>query len=443
MKENESNARRDFLKTTGIVAAGALASGIAGIPKAHAAGTDTIKVALIGGGGRGSGAALDCMTAGGNVKIVAVADAFEEKAKAAVAAITKAGKDKVDIAPERIFAGLDAYKKAIDCGVDMVILATPPGFRPLHYEAAVNAGKHVFMEKPVCVCPGGFRRVMAANKLAEQKNLKVSVGLQRHHQASYLGAMDAIAEGKMGDINLLRVYWNGNGIWNRPRKEGMTEMQFQVNNWYHFAWLSGDNICEQHVHNLDVGNWVMSTVLKKTGADWAHPIEANGMGCNLTRGYNGKDVQGQLFDAHFVEFTYENGTRMLSQCRHQPGTWTSVSEALHSNLNPKGVAVAGTGPKLQFANPYEQEHADLQQAIREDKKHNEGWYGAISSMTAVMGRMATYSGQIIKWDELTQNGAEIFPTELTWEAAPPVVPDAKGFYPVPTPGIFKPLMKKA
>ena len=325
----------------------------------------------------------------------------------------------------------------------MVILATPPGFRPQHFEAAINAGKHVFMEKPVCVCPGGYRKVMAANKIAQEKNLKVGVGLQRHHQSGYLGTMQAIQDGKFGDIHCLRAYWNGQGIWNRPRKEGMTELQFQVNNWYHFVWLSGDNICEQHIHNIDVGNWVMSTVLKKEGEQYAHPVEANGMGCNLTRGYNGKTVQGQLFDAHFVEFAYENGTRMISQCRHQPGTWTSVSEAIHSSNFPKGANAAGAGPKMQFDNPYVQEHYDLQQAIKDDKKYHEGWMGAISSMTTVLGRTATYTGQVVKWDDLVNSGADTFPTAISsWEAPAPVMPDANGFYPIPLPGQYK-MPKKA
>jgi len=445
MKDSEMpKGRRSFLKTGGVMAAGAMiAAGLDRLPRANAAGNDTLKVAVIGAGGRGSGAAIDCINAGGNVKIVAVADAFEHRAKEAIANISKAGKDKVDITPERTFVGLDAYQKAIDCGVDLVILAGPPGFRPQHYEAAVKAGKHVFMEKPVCVCPGGYRKVMSVNKLAEEKKLKVAVGLQRHHQAAYVGTMDAIREGKAGEITLLRAYWNGNGIWNRPRKEGQTEMQYQVQNWYHFVWLSGDNICEQHIHNLDVCNWAMTAALKKELADYAHPVEANGMGASLTRGYNGKDLQGQLFDAHFVEFTYENGTKMFSQCRHQPGTWSNVSEAIHTSTSPKGFQSTGTAPKLQHGNPYVQEHYDLQQAIVNDKPHHEGWHGAVSAMTSVMGRYATYSGKIVKWADLIALPDDTFPTQLTWDANPTVMPDSNGFYPIPTPGLEKKAAKKA
>ena len=438
---NDRNSRREFLKSSGLLTAGAVVAATFPAPlMVHAEGSDLIKVAVIGCGGRGTGAAIDCVKAGGNVKIVAVADAFEKRAQDAAKNIQKECGDKADIPQERIFFGLDAFQKAIDAGVDMVILAGPPGFRPQHYEAAVKAGKHVFMEKPVCVCPGGFRKVMAANKVAAEKNLKVAVGLQRHHQADYRGGIRAIEDGRYGDITLLRVYWNGGGIWNRPREEGMTEMQYQVNNWYHFVWLSGDHICEQHVHNLDIGNWVMAAVLGRDGADWPHPVEANGMGACLTRGYNGKDCQGQIFDAHFIEYSYENGTRMLSQCRHQPTTWSPVTEYFHSTQELRGRNIAGAGPeiKLAFRNGYVQEHHDLQQAIVHDKKHHEGWYGAISTMTAVLGRMATYSGKVIKWDDLVERGVDTFPTELTWAAKPPVLPNAEGFYPIPTPGKFNP-----
>lgn len=434
-----SSSRRSFLQGTAAAGTAALTANLGALANVHAAASELIRVAVIGAGGRGTGAAIDCANAGGNnVKIVAIADAFADRAKRAATSINRECKDKADIG-DRIFVGLDAYEKALNCGVEMVILAGPPGFRPQHYEAAVKAGKHVFMEKPLCVCAGGFRKVMAANRLADEKNLKVVVGLQRHHQGSYLGAIDAIRAGKVGDITLLRAYWNGQGIWNRERKEGMTEMQYQVNNWYHFVWLSGDNICEQHVHNLDIGNWIMAAVLNKEGADWAHPIEANGMGASLTRGYNGKNVQGQIFDAYFVEFTFDNGTRMYSQCRHQPGTWGIVNEFFHSTLQPKGRAVAGTGtnPKLQHANPYVQEHYALQQAIKDDKKLHEGWHGAISSMTAVLGREAVYSGRIVRWDDLVKNGPDTFPTKLAWDANPPVMPDQNGMYPIPVPGQYK------
>jgi len=440
-----------------LVAAGtALASSLPTLPRAYAGGTDTIKACLIGCGGRGGGAAKDALNAaaasGGGVKFVAVADAFEGRAKDAAANLNKKGKDQADIPPEKVFVGLDAFQRAIDSGVDMIVTAAAPGFRPQHFEAAIKAGKHVFMEKPICTDAPGYRKVLAAAKLADEKNLKVVVGFMRHYDSNFQGGIQAIADGKYGEITMLRMYYNAAGIWNRPRAEGMTEMQFQVHNWYHFCWLSGDHITEQHVHDLDVANWVMSAALKKTGAEWAHPVKANGMGALWHRGYGnfirtmpGKN-QGQIYDSHFVEFTYENGVKLYSQCRHQPDCWGGEGQVFHStttpdgkpNLGGRGVSGAGPGPKLALTNPYEQEHLELQKAIRDDKPHNEAYYGAASSMTGVLGRMATYSGAELKWDDAVQKGPDLFPQTLAWDADPPAMPDKDGNYPIPVPGVFKP-----
>ncbi len=448
---NESgSSRRDFIKTS---AAAAVGSALPAIPLVYAGGQDTIKAALIGCGGRGGGAAEDSLKAAAalkmNVKFLAVADAFESRAKGAAGSLNKKGGD---ITPDRTFSGLDAYQKAIDSGIDLVVTAAAPGFRPQHFEAAIKAGKHVFMEKPVCVDGPGFRKVVAAAKMADEKKLRVVVGLQRHHQSGYQGGIQAIAEGKYGEITLLRMYWNGGGIWNRKREANQTEMQYQVHNWYHFCWLSGDHICEQHVHNLDIANWVMSAALKKEGENWAHPVKANGMGALWHRGYGDfiKTMKGtnkgQIYDAHFVEFTYENGVKLLSQCRHQPNCWGGDGETFHStsspegkiNLGGRGVSGAGPSPKLLDGNPYVQEHIDLLTAIKEGKPLNEAYYGAASSMTATLGRMATYSGQEVKWDDAVKLGPDTFPANLAWDAEPPVMPDADGNYPVPVPGIHKP-----
>ncbi len=274
---------------------------------AHPQGGDEIKIALIGCGGRGKGAATNNLNACENTKIVAVADAFERSAKGAA--------EMFKVSPEKTFWGLDAYKKAIDAGVDMVILATPPGFRPLHYKAAIEAGKHVFMEKPCCVDAPGYRSLLETNKLADEKGLKVGVGLQRRHNKGYVNGIDQIHDGKFGDLILLQAYWNGGGIWWRGREDDMTEMQKQVNNWYHFVWLSGDNICEQHIHNLDVCNWAKD----------AHPVEANGMGGDKIR-RDRQPGRTQIFDHHFVEFTYPDGTKMYSQCRHVQECFNRVDE---------------------------------------------------------------------------------------------------------------------
>jgi predicted dehydrogenase len=415
-KPTQPTSRRNFLKgTTAVTAGAALASTFSAARMAHAAGPEIIKVALIGAGGRGKGAANDCLNADPSIRLVAIADAFEDAADRAAKALKTIHNDRVDLG-ERIFSGLDAYQKAIDSGVDMVLLAEPPGFRPYSFAAAVKAGKHVFMEKPCCVDAPGYRKLVEACKLADEKNLKVGVGLQRRHGGYHKG-VKAIQDGRYGDILFLRAYWNGSGIWLRERKPGMSELQFQVHNWYHFTWLSGDNICEQHVHNLDICNWIMND----------HPIEANGMGgCQVRQ----RRDASQIFDHHFVEFTYKNGVKMYSQCRHQPGTWSSVSEWVHGTK--------GSGKVTGSAVGYVQEHVDLIKAIRDNAKYNEAWYGATSSMTAVMGRMATYSGKAITWEDAVAAKATDFPSILAWEAEPKVKPDAQGLYPMAIPGAYNP-----
>jgi len=416
MSDAKKGTRRDFLKGSAAVAAGAaLAGGLSVTRSAHAQGGDLLKAVLIGCGGRGTGAAANYLN-NENVKIVAVADAFEGNARGAAG--------RFQVGQDAIFWGFDAYRKAIATDCDVCIIATPPGFRPIHYAAAIEAGKHVFMEKPCCTDAPGFNMLMETNKLADEKGLKVGVGLQRHHQESYIQGINEIRDGKYGDVLFTRVYWNGGGVWVRGRQPQQTEMEYQMRNWYYFVWLCGDNICEQHVHNLDIGNWVMDD----------HPVEANAMGGREVR--KGKD-HGQIFDHHFVEFTYADGRKMFSQCRHIRGCWNSVSEAAHGTEGAGGVSSRGRG-----RNPYDQEHTDLINAIRKNEKYNEGWYGATSSMTAVLGRMASYSGQVVRWDDAIKKGpAEMIyenHDQLTMNSRPPVVPDENGDYPVPVPGVFKP-----
>ena len=428
------SSRREFLSKSSLVG-GATLAGLSIARSAHAAGSAQIRVALIGCGGRGNGAIENCLEADEAIKVVAVADAFEDKAAKAAERLRthKQYASRVDIPQDRVFAGLDAYQKAIDSGCDMIVTATPPGFRPLVYAAAIKAGKHVFMEKPCCVDAAGYNILMAANKMADEKNLKVGVGFQRRHTPSYVETINRIHDGAIGRISFLRAYWNGGGIWYRKRLPEQTEMQFQVMNWYHFCWLSGDNICEQHIHNLDVCNW----------AKGDHPIEANGMGACTLRYTGANKGMGQIFDQHFVEFTYADGAKMFSQCRHMPNCFNSVSEAAHgtdgeSNCNGtiKGKnewKFAGKGGK----NSMVQEHMDLVAAIRGNQKYNEGYHGATSSMTAVLGRLATYSGSVVKWDDVVKKGKTEFPATLAWNAAAPVVPDKDGNYPIPIPGVYK------
>jgi len=423
MSTRRKSSRRDFLqRSTAAVAAATVAGPLSVARGAHAVGSDALRVALVGCGARGNGAVQNCLNADEGAILVAVADAFQDSAKNSALALRAAFKDRAQLPGERVFSGFEGFEKVLKCDADLVILATPPGFRPLHYTAAVKAGKHVFMEKPCCVDAVGYRQVMEANRLADEKNLKVGVGLQRRHDVSYIEGVKQIHDGAVGDVLFMSCYWNGNTPWIRRRQESEKEMEYQMRNWYFFAWLSGDNIVEQHVHNLDVINWVKND----------HPVEASGMGGRQVR--RGKEV-GHVFDHHVVEFTYQDGTRLFSQCRQMPGVWNHVAESVNGT---RGVSTcrAGGGGK----NPYDQEHIDLVSAIRKDAKYNEGWFGATSSMTAVLGRMATYSGQVVTWEDAVAKGASQMPKRLAWDSTPPIVPDKDGLYEhaVPVPGVYKP-----
>ncbi len=420
-----TSSRREFLKATSWTMAGAAWAASAGLARtAHAAGSDQIRVAVIGAGGRGTGAAANCLEADPAVRIIALADAFQDRIDAALAMLGGKFGSRVDVPAERQFVGLAAYQQALACDVEVVILATPPGFRPAQYAAAVQAGKHVFMEKPLAVDAPGYRSLLETNRQADDKGLKVVVGLQRHHQTRYLEGLQRIHQGQFGEIEYVRVYWNGGPIWIKPRQPDWSEMEYQLRNWNVFRWLSGDHICEQHIHNLDVGLWALGG---------QHPVEAQGMGGREKR--KGRD-QGHIFDHHAVEFTFANGVKMLSQCRQMAGVMTKVSEAVHGT---KGVWISDD-PGESGDNPYLQEHVDLIAAIRSGAKLNEGWHGAVSSMTAILGRMATYSGQLVTWDDAVQKGPRETPEILALDAVPPVLPDAAGLYDhaAPVPGVYQP-----
>lgn len=417
MHETNSTSRRDFLKTTTVAAAGtALAGGLSIARSAHAAGDEQIKIALVGCGGRGTGAADNCLSVDNKIKLVAMADVFADRLKGSLNALKNGRGGQVDVPPERQFVGFDAYQKAIDSGVDIVLLCTPPGFRPVQYSAAIKAGKHVFMEKPCCVDAPGFRLLMDANKLADEKNLRVAVGLQRRHSNEYRLKIKQLHDGAVGDLILLRGYWNcsmfSDGFGGRGNAP---EMEFQLRNWNFFRWLSGDHIVEQHVHNIDVCNWAKND----------HPVEANGMGGRGAR------KNAQIFDHHMVEFTYKDGSRFLSECRQMGGCWDSVTEIVHGS---KGVMPLGGNGSDGYVN----EHADLIAAIRKGGMLHDGWHGATSSMTAVFGRMATYSGRVVHWDDAVAKGPNELPEKLALDANPPQMPDKDGSYPVPVPGQYKP-----
>jgi predicted dehydrogenase len=435
-------SRRDFIKRSSLLVAGgaAVVGGSLNIARAaHSFGSDLIKIGLVGCGGRGTGAAIQALnTQGGDIKLVALGDVFPDRVQGCYRAVKGKHGDKVDVPTERQFVGFDAYKKVLDTNCDLVILATPPGFRPLHFTAAVNAGKHIFMEKPVAVDAQGVRKVLEANETAKAKNLAVAVGLQRRHERKYMETIKAIQDGAIGDIILARAYWNGNKPWFKQRQANWTELEYQMRNWYQFNWLCGDHIVEQHIHNLDVINWIMND----------YPTTAQGQGGSQF--YNGKDY-GEIFDHHFVEFTYKNGCTMLSQCRHIPDCWNAVSEHVHGTKGSADVS----GSKIYDANHkvihnfgdrggdgHQQEHHDLFADLRAGRIPNEAEWGAKSTFTAIFGRMATYSGQMLNWDNALKNGIDVAPVDMlekmtSFDFEAPVKPGEDGLYAHPMPGRTK------
>jgi predicted dehydrogenase len=441
------STRRQFVKQSSI-----LASGLLAMPALANAETyfntsvdDTIKVALVGCGGRGTGAAMQAMLTKQNVQLVAMADAFRDRLddcyKALMADdlsdwVGTSGtiKSRIKVTEETKFVGFEAYKKAIALA-DVVILTTPPGFRPIHFEEAINKGKHVFMEKPVATDPAGVKRVLDAAILAKQKKLNVVVGLQRHYQTSYRELYKRLTDGMIGEIVSAQAWWNSDGVWVNPRKAGQTEMEYQMRNWYYFNWLCGDHIVEQHIHNIDVVNWFKG----------GYPVKAQGMGGREVR--KGKDA-GEIFDHHYVEFQYADGTILNSQCRHIKGTMSKVDEQI---MGTKGTIYCGQGrvsdrkgnPVFEFDRnkenePYQNEHDELFAALAKgEHKFTDAENGAKSTFTSIMGRMATYSGQIIEWEKAINSGISIMPSSFDWNVNPPVMPNASGEYSIAVPGVTK------
>lgn len=439
MKTDETGktTRRDFVKQSSLIAGSLLAAPFISKAGYFNSVDDTIKIALIGCGGRGTGAAMQALLSKQNVKLVAMADAFRDRLDECFTALSSPDNEegnvsaKVSVPEENKFTGFDAYAKAIALA-DVVILTTPPGFRPIHFAEAIKQGKHVFMEKPVATDPAGIKKVLDTAAIAKEKKLNVVVGLQRHYQNSYRELYKRAEDGMIGDIVSGQVWWNNDGVWVNPRKPGQTEMEYQMRNWYYFNWLCGDHINEQHIHNIDVMNWFKG----------GYPVKAQGMGGRQVR--TGKEY-GEIYDHHYVEFQYADGTILNSQCRHMKGTYAKVDEMI---VGTKGTVYCQDArittrkgkvyqyDKTKENNPYQTEHDELFAAIAKGEyKFADAENGAKATMTAVMGRMATYSGQVIEWDKAINSGINIMPTQFAWDANPPTLPDANGFYAIATPGV--------
>lgn len=421
MTDGNSN-RRDFLK-----ASTAATAGLGLLTNAHAAAkNETLKVGVVGCGGRGTGAAENICEAAGtsfNVKIHALADAFADNLEHCRENLAKrpAVQGKLDVSDDRCFVGFDAFQKVIDC-CDLIILATPPGFRPQHIEAVVKAGKHLFTEKPVAVDPVGIRKVLAAHDEAVKKKLHIIAGTQRRHEASYLEAMKRIHDGAIGRITSARVYWNQGDIWARKRKpEWKTEMDYQVRNWYHFLWLCGDHIVEQHVHNLDVAVWAIGAL----------PVRAVGMG---GRQVHNEPEWGENYDHFAIDYEFPNGVHVMSMCRQISGCENNVSETITgsdgewTSINQRFSGKNKGRIKIKNEpNPYVQEHVDLLQSIYDDKPVCELKQVAESTLVAIMGRTSAYTGKAVSWDAILNSKLDTFPEKLEWGPRPALV--------VPRPGV--------
>lgn len=422
--------RRSFLAKTSVAT---IATVSAATHAFAASGDKELKLALIGCGGRGTGASNQNLNVGKGTKLVAMADISRDRMDKSLAILKKQHPEQVDVSLGNQFIGFDAYKEAI-AQADLAIIATPQGFHPYHLREAVKQGKHVFVEKPLAVDAPGVRTVLAAAAEAKRKNLKVGVGLQRHHQVGYQEAVKRLHDGAVGDITSMTCYWLGNARGGLERLPGESELQYQLRNWYYFTWISGDFIVDQHIHNIDIINWI------KKG----HPVRAQGMGGRQVR--NDKRLHGQIFDHFFVEYEYADGSKLSSQCRQgQAGTHTIVSEHVvgtkgKADLNVQNKIFRITGPnawdlRLKTSEDGHQlEHFPLLEAIRNDKPYNELEQAAYSTMTAIMGRMAVYSGKQVEWDEAFNSKLQLMPENVTWDMEPPVKPDAEGNYPIAIPG---------
>ena len=395
--------RRAFVASTAAAAGAYALAPDALLRAAHAGAAGTFRVGVVGCGGRGTGAAENMLEASPQTAIVALADVFPDRLESCRQRLATLG-DRSKVATDRCHTGFDAYKALLAGDVDLVILATPPHFRPAHFAEAVAKGKHVFLEKPVAVDPVGARAVLAAAADADAKRLCVVAGTQRRHERCYLEAMKRVADGAIGPLVAARATWNMGGLWMNPRKPEWSDMEWQLRNWLYFTWLSGDHIVEQHVHNLDVVSW----------ATGAHPTRAIGMGGRQVRV---QPAYGHVFDHFAVEYHYPSGLFCESFARQTDGCASRVDEWLHGT---KGIchtmsgAAEITGEKPwkfdgENGNPYVQELVDLIAAINSGKPVNEAKTVAESTLTAIMGRMSAYTGKEITWEQAMSSKLELRP----------------------------------
>ena len=435
---NKANAtdrrsRRQFLVQSGALAGAALAGGSAIQRSAHAAGSDVLRIGLIGCGGRGSGAVASALSVSPAARLTAMADAFDDRMQTARKALKKRKPDQVAVDDDHCFGGFDGHKRLLESGVDVAILAEPPHFRPVHVEACVDAGVHVFAEKPMAVDAPGVRRVLAAGQKARQKKLSFVSGFETRYSPAAREAVKRVHGGAIGDIVAIQGHYNVGYLWHRGRQPDWTEMQYQMRNWYYFTWLSGDHVVEQHVHFYDVVGWLMKD---------QPPVDA--------WGYGGRQVRtdpkwGDIFDHHAVVLEYPAGERVYAFTRQQQGCWREVSYLVMGTKGRMGRGRKGWGSYvIEGETSWQAEKSNVHPevncfqemfaGIRAGKPVNDSLSMGRSTMLAILGRMTTHSGQRITWEQALDSQRVLAPKSYAWNADPPVLPDADGKYPVPIPG---------
>ncbi len=416
--------------------------------RAYAQGSDKIRVGMLGCGGRGRGAMQNCLDADPAVEIVAMADLFERQVKSARDGLMKReqNKGRINVDDGNMFWGFDCHEKLANCNADLLLMATAPAFRGRQLMAAIKAGKHVFTEKPIATDVAGCKEVMEAAKLAKEKGLAIVAGTQRRHQASYVETMKRIHEGAIGELVGGQCYWYGGGIWFKGADDSMNELQWQCHNWYHFAWLSGDQICEQHIHNIDVMNWCFqgppAKITAVGGRQWRDANEEQARTAKaVCQKFTGSEAgwekyNGDIWDHIYAEFEYPNGARCLSFSGHSPGTGRNGEKIVGS----KGTSDCSHSIKGQNAwtfqgesiDPMVQEHKDLIASIRSGNLLNEGQRVAESTLTAIGARIAAYTGQVVAWDWLMKECKQcLVPTQEQLMAGKPLYfPISKGCDPM-------------
>ena len=439
-------SRRDFLRTSAALGSAALAGGLTISRGAHAAGSDILKVGLVGCGSRGSGAAANAMIADPGVRLTAMADTFSDRIEKSLKNLKKISPEQVAVTDGQCFVGFDSYKQLIASGVDVVLLATPPQFRALHLAACVEANKHVFVEKPVGVDATAVRNVLASCELARKKKLNIVSGLCWRYDTVIRETIKRVHEGAIGDIVALQTTRNLGSLWHFARQPEWTEMEFQMRNWYYFHWLSGDHNVEQQVHGIDKCSWAMKD--KPPARAWA----TSGRQVRVDSKY------GDIYDHHAVVYEYDNGTRMYALARQQPGCFNDYSEVLlgtkgrcdlqkgeiqgetNWSYGAKAGDLSGYAGKRKLAKgalrPMHQvEQDEFFAAIRSGNYINNGDYMCQSTLMGILGRTAGYTGQLITWEQMVASKQDLSPKRYAFDAEPPTKPDADGKYPVATPGV--------